>query len=187
MIHKCWLHKLKFFHGFFPKYLLSTMSCGSCEQTRMHSSRMRTIRCSAVGGGGGCIPACTGQGVSVRGGVVPGGCLLHTPPLDRMTDACEKITVKNHQKSRCGQIDATLVSRGKTFTLDKNENILFYRHSSSKVILLISFSTCNWKNLTTNRKWTEETSQVVQIHCLKHRKILFFTILLHQNHKLWQY
>ena len=139
-------------------------------------------------GGGGVYPSMHwAGGVSVRGGLCAWGCLLHTSPLDRMTDACEEITVKNHQKSRCGQIDATLVSRGKTFTLDKNENILFYRHSSSKVILLISFSTCNWKNLTTNRKWTEETSQVVQIHCLKHRKILFFTILLHQNHKLWQY
>ena len=34
--------------------------------TRMHSSRMRTVRCSGRRGGGGvCIPACTGQGVCI--------------------------------------------------------------------------------------------------------------------------
>ena len=59
--------------------------------TRMHSSRMRTIRCSDRRGGGACIPACTGQegcvsqhaldgGVCIpacigKGGVCPGGCV----------------------------------------------------------------------------------------------------------------
>ena len=119
--------------------------------TRMHFSRMRTVRCSGHGGRA-CIPACNGQGVCVsqhalgrvcvcipactgQGGVclgvclpreclprgvsalggpaqgvlalggvcsggVCGGCLprrgvCHTPhpPVDRMTDACENITL----------------------------------------------------------------------------------------------
>ena len=62
----------------------------------MHSSRMRTVRCS--GCLGGCLPKkgiCLGGGVclegvvSVRGGVClgggvcPGGC---TPPMDRFLD-----------------------------------------------------------------------------------------------------
>ena len=114
--------------------------------TRMHYSRMRTVRCSghwgrvsqnALGGGGVSIPACTGQGVSAQGlytwggvclggvssrgvclggvyqgGVCLGWCLLggclprgylpkgmsawgaiHPTPVDRMTDACENITL----------------------------------------------------------------------------------------------
>ena len=36
----------------------------------------------------GCIKACTGQGVCV----CPGGAFPHTPPMDRITDACENIT-----------------------------------------------------------------------------------------------
>ena len=55
-----------------------------------------------------CIPACTGQGVSARGCVCPGGCLpegclpggvypdMHWsrhPPVDRMTDRCKNITI----------------------------------------------------------------------------------------------
>ena len=81
----------------------------------MHSSRMRNVRCS---GCGGCIPACTGQGVSTQGylprGCLPGGCLTskvsakrvsvqevsttHTP-VNRITDACENITLL---QLRCG-------------------------------------------------------------------------------------
>ena len=57
-----------------------------CLQTRMHSSRMRTVRCSSrlLGdvclpkGGGGCLPAKR-----------VGGC---TPPPCGQTDTCEKIT-----------------------------------------------------------------------------------------------
>ena len=69
------------------------------SETRMHSSRMRTVRCSgrrgcasqhALGRGcvsqhalgmGVCIPACTGQGVSAWG-----ECLPHTPPPCGLND-----------------------------------------------------------------------------------------------------
>ena len=56
---------------------------------------MRTVRCSGRLGGGGCAwGACPERGVSAReryllgGGVCLGGC---TPPMDRMTNACENI------------------------------------------------------------------------------------------------
>ena len=47
----------------------------------MHSNRMRTVPCSSrlLGGGGGLCP----------GGSAQGG----TPPVNRMTDACENITL----------------------------------------------------------------------------------------------
>ena len=86
----------------------------------MHSSRMRTVRCSGRRGGGACIPACTGQGgmypsmhwaggvyrsMHWAGGVSARGCLPEgvsatPPPLDRMTDACENITLP---QLRCGR------------------------------------------------------------------------------------
>ena len=80
--------------------------------TRMHSSRMRTV-CWALGGGGlpgglsaqgmsahggvwpgGCLP----RGVSAERDVWPGGCVSHIThggdrSVDRMTDACENITL----------------------------------------------------------------------------------------------
>ena len=96
-----------------------------------------------------CIPVGCVPSAAVA---VGGGRCVSQHALCRGVSATTLRAVKNHQKSHCGQIDATLVSRSKTFTLDKNENILFYRHSSSKVTLLMSFSTCNWKNLTANRK-----------------------------------
>ena len=53
--------------------------------TRMHSSRMHTVRCSGhprgcvclgVSAHGGCLPrGCLPRGVSAQGGVCPGGCL----------------------------------------------------------------------------------------------------------------
>ena len=63
---------------------------------------------------GACIPACTGQGggvsaqgVSAQGGSAQGGlpqCIvhagIHTPTVDRMTDACENITLL---QLRCGR------------------------------------------------------------------------------------
>ena len=75
--------------------------------TRMHSSRMRTVRCNGCREGGGlcipactewgCISACTAQGVSaggcLLGGLPGGGGVRHTPPVDKMTDACENITL----------------------------------------------------------------------------------------------
>ena len=67
--------------------------------TNMHSSRMRTVRCSGrpwfVGGGvsacdgGWCLPA--------RGVCLPGGCVCpQDPPVDRMTDTCKNITLSNY-------------------------------------------------------------------------------------------
>ena len=105
------------------------------EATRMHSSRMRTIRCSGHRGEGGVCPdgraavwgVCPGGCAQCPGGVCPGGCLprgclprgcvcpggclpggvsaqgdvcqggvspVHAhPPVNRMTDACENITL----------------------------------------------------------------------------------------------
>ena len=72
-------------------------------RTRMHSSRMRTVRCSNhLGGGGTCRPS--------ECGIYPGGrclpreclsrvCLLGVsvpytlPNVNRITDACENITL----------------------------------------------------------------------------------------------
>ena len=61
----------------------------------MHSSRKRTARLFTVSQqalcGGGCIPACTGQGgVRLAGGVsargpLPRGCSRH-PPVNGMSD-----------------------------------------------------------------------------------------------------
>ena len=62
----------------------------------MHSSRMRTVRCSGrlMVGGGGCLP---GGGWSVQGGVYPGGV---SPPVNRITDRCKNITLPQvHQKA----------------------------------------------------------------------------------------
>ena len=63
---------------------------------RMHSSRMRTVRCSGRPGGmsaQGCVSA--GGVVCLPVGVCPGGCLpaSNPPPVDRMTDTCENITL----------------------------------------------------------------------------------------------
>ena len=84
------------------------------EKTRMHSSRMRTVRCSSRlrGGGGGCLlggVCLLGEVSACRGGVcLPGGCLpargvvclggvclpggVHLPPPRGQTDTCENIT-----------------------------------------------------------------------------------------------
>ena len=57
-------------------------------QTRMHSSRMRTVRCSSRLGGG-CLP----EGGVCLGGVWTAGVYTSPiPPVDRMTDACENIS-----------------------------------------------------------------------------------------------
>ena len=81
----------------------------------MHSSRMRTVRCSGrlrMGSawlgvsarGGGCLPwgcvcpgvqECLSRYVSAQWGVSLGG--VHLPPVDRMTDACEYITFPQQQ------------------------------------------------------------------------------------------
>ena len=59
----------------------------------MHFSRMRTVRCSGRLGGGVCLEGCLPGGVSAQGGVAPNpDPEADTPPVDRMTDACENIT-----------------------------------------------------------------------------------------------
>ena len=87
--------------------------------TRMDSSRMRTIRYSSrllvsaqgVSAQGcqprGCLPRGCLSGGCLPGGVCPGGCLprgvsAQTPiPLaDRMTDACENITLPELRSGR---------------------------------------------------------------------------------------
>ena len=73
--------------------------------TKMHSSRMHTIRCSGrlldgrVGGvcPGGCLP----RGVSTHGdGICQVGVCQTPPPLNRITDRCENITLP---QLRCGR------------------------------------------------------------------------------------
>ena len=65
--------------------------------TRRHSSRMRTIHWSGRRGGGGvCLGGvCPGVGVFLAGGggvTAPVHAGIDTPPVNRMTDACENIT-----------------------------------------------------------------------------------------------
>ena len=74
----------------------------SC-QTRMHSSRMRTVHCS---GGGGCLPGGVCLGVCIRAstgqeGVCPSAC-WDTHPLDRILDTrlSENITLTRKHSSR---------------------------------------------------------------------------------------
>ena len=65
------------------EHTICARKCASCKrllvQTRMNSSRMRTVRCSGHLKGGGCLP---------RRGVCPGGVCpeADTPPLDPDVD-----------------------------------------------------------------------------------------------------
>ena len=76
----------------------------------MHSSRMCTVRCSGRWGGmypsmhwaGGCLLGVSAQGGVCPGGVCPGdsagmtaqrGVCQTPPPVNRMTDTCENITL----------------------------------------------------------------------------------------------
>ena len=90
----------------------------------MHSSRMRTVRCSARLVGVGVCP----RGVSAWG-YLPGGSAyegvsgqgMYTSPVDRMTDACENITfpqllfwavnISNVKKLKSSNIDKELHPR----------------------------------------------------------------------------
>ena len=93
-----------------------------CIQTRMHSSRMRTVRYSGCWGRGCVFQHALGGGVCVsqhaQGGVCPGGCLSEgclprgvsvqesglsalggcppPPPVNRITNGCEDITLPQH-------------------------------------------------------------------------------------------
>ena len=76
----------------------------------MHSSRMRTVRCSGrpLRGvrPGGCLPGgCLPGGVAARQGVCQGGCqgcvCGRHPPMDRMADTCKNITLP--QLRCCGK------------------------------------------------------------------------------------
>ena len=62
-------------------------------ETRMHSIRMRTVRCSGRLGGGaqGCV--CPGECVCLggclpRGVCLPRGSVHHHTPMDRILDTC---------------------------------------------------------------------------------------------------
>ena len=80
----------------FCSLLVAKKLGGFFFKTRMHSSRMRTVRCSDhLGGGGGGGVWGSAQGVSSwgglpEGGVCPGG--VHLPPPRGQTDTCENIT-----------------------------------------------------------------------------------------------
>ena len=58
--------------------------------TRMHSSRMRTVRCS---GCGGCIPACTGQGGASQQ-ALDRGCIPTCTGQEGVSPPCEQ----NHRR-----------------------------------------------------------------------------------------
>ena len=65
----------------------------------MHSSTMRTVRCSAHLGEGVCLGGCLPGGCVYLGGVCPGGCPPHRRttggpphPMNRITDRCKIIT-----------------------------------------------------------------------------------------------
>ena len=73
---------------------------------RMHSSRMRTVRCSSrLLGGGVSDQGVSDWGVSAQRAVCPGGVcreglLPDIPPVNRIADACENITLP---QLRCGR------------------------------------------------------------------------------------
>ena len=92
-------------HRTFYSFIIHHMSTNVClklkQKTRMHSSRMRTVRLLPVS------PSITG-GVCSRGGCLLRGCLPlvrggdgvypsmqwgRPPPVDRMTDRCKNITL----------------------------------------------------------------------------------------------
>ena len=70
------------------------------KSTRKHSSRMRTGRSSGRSGGGdicpgGYLPGDVSQHALGRG-VCPSACWDTHPPMDRMTDRCKNITLRNY-------------------------------------------------------------------------------------------
>ena len=111
-------------------------------KTRMHSSRMRTGRCSAHH-----FPACTGQGgVSAQGVYLPRGCpcpggsATHLPPVNRITDACKNMTIL--------QLHLRAVTIG-------NECInghLKLTHSAIKSDIDVVYKIINFKGLFTQNK-----------------------------------
>ena len=64
------------------------------DKTRIHSSRMRTIRCSGRLGGEGAVhpQADTPPAQFMLDTPPPSQMLGYIPPVDRMTDVCENIT-----------------------------------------------------------------------------------------------
>ena len=77
--------------------------------TRMHSRRMRTVRCSGRRGVGSAQGVCRGGicpggiflGGVCLGGVFPSACWdTHPPPMNRIAGACENITL---WQLRCGR------------------------------------------------------------------------------------
>ena len=64
------------------------MSFRKQNETRIHSSRMRTVRCSGRRGEGWCL--------SAKGDVCLGG--LYTSPSYGQTDTCENITFQQIKK-----------------------------------------------------------------------------------------
>ena len=80
------------------------------NKTIMHSSRMRTVRCSGhLLGEGGVCP----WDVSAR------GCLPDPPNADRMTDACENITFPQLMLRTVKTVNVQLINNkwGRVFIL----------------------------------------------------------------------
>ena len=106
--------------------LIATIEDVNLSRTRMHSSRMRTVRSSSHvypsihyvyprmhWAEGGCVYPrmhwagvspqgwCLPRGVSAKGGCLPGGyipaCIgADTPPVNRMTDRCKTLPCRNY-------------------------------------------------------------------------------------------
>ena len=88
-------------------------NCKHFIQQELHSSRMHTARLFTISPSMHCAGVCLARGVSSLGGVclARGGCLLcqgggipacteADPPVNRITDACENITLP---QLRCGR------------------------------------------------------------------------------------
>ena len=76
----------------------------------MHSSRMRTIRCSGRLRGV-CLGRCLPRGVSAWGclprGVCPGGVWQTTAPVNRITDRCKTLPCRNYVVDSKNWLDCT--------------------------------------------------------------------------------
>ena len=86
----------------------------------MHSSRMRTVRCSGhLPGGGGVCP----------GGVSSGGGACHTPPMNRITDRLKASPCRNYVAD--GNNDLEGLYRNMYFAPDMRKKTVAGGHMSS--------------------------------------------------------
>ena len=91
------------------------------EMTRMHSSRMRTVRFSCHFGGGGVCPGGRGVGLGgclLRGCTRPAHCMLgYNPPVNLLKYRCENI-IFPQLSLRAVKIPRSANVRENQFTID---------------------------------------------------------------------